>query len=199
MRCNYSAILRLLRLQGNKSSVVPAFFINRRLMIFAQTEIMIQRIQSVYLLAVAVAGILMYFFPLVSLVPSSVSSSPVIYHMSVLQVEMLSGGQTSVYIRYWPSLILNAFIIAFSVYVILQYKKRPFQIKCANILMLLLIAELAILAFDVERLKSSAAPDHMTTYNVFTAIPIIQVILARLALSGIKKDEALVRSADRLR
>lgn len=197
--CNYTAIVRLKRLQGNKSSFVPAFFINRRLMIFAQTAFMIQRIQSIYLLAVAISGILMYFFPLVSLVPSAASASPVIYHLSALQVEILDGGQTSVYVRYWPSLILNAFIVAFSVYTILQFRKRPFQVKCANVLLLLIIAELALMAFDVERLKSSAAPDHMTAYNIFTAIPIIQVILARMAVSGIKKDEALVRSADRLR
>ena len=160
---------------------------------------MIQRIQSVYLLLVAVIGVLLYGFPLVSLVPSQAGSSPAIYHLSALQVESLVNGTSVLYVRYWPTLILNALIIAFSVFTILQYKKRSFQLKCANGLMLMILVLLVLLALDIERLRSGAAASHMITFNVYTALPVIQVILVRMAAGGIKKDEALVRSADRLR
>lgn len=168
-------------------------------MIFAEKQKMIQRIQSVYLLLVAVSGILMFFFPLVSLVPSATSAAPTVYHLSALKVELLDAGSVSVYVRYWPSLVVNVLVIAFSVFTLLQFRKRPFQIKCANFLLLLIVCELVLLAFNVERLKSSVAPDHITSYNVFSVIPVIQVMLARFAVSAIRKDEALVRSADRLR
>ena len=160
---------------------------------------MIQRIQTVYLLVVAVIGVLLYCFPLVSLVPSQQGALPVIYHLSALQVESLVNGTSQLYVRYWPTLVLNALIIAFSVYTVLQYKERPFQIKCANGLMLMMLVLLVLFALDVERLRSGAASTHMIAYNVYSALPVIQIILVRMAVGAIKKDEALVRSADRLR
>lgn len=160
---------------------------------------MIQRIQSVYLLFVAVIGILLYGFPVVSLVPSQAGASPAIYHISALQVESLVNGTSVLYVRYWPTLILNAIIIAFTIFTILQYKKRSFQIKCANGLMLMVLVLLVLFALDIERLRSGAAASHMIAYNVYTALPVIQVILVRMAIGGIRKDEALIRSADRLR
>ena len=160
---------------------------------------MIQRIQSVYLLLVAVTGILLYGFPIVSLVPSQAGTSPAIYHISALQVESLINGTSQLYVRYWPTLILNALIIAFAFFTILQYKKRSLQVKCANCLMLMILVLLVLLALDIERLRSGAASSHMIAYNIYSALPVIQLILVRMAVGGIKKDEALVRSADRLR
>lgn len=175
------------------------FFINSLMLIFAERYPMIQRIQSVYLLLVAVIGVLLYCFPLVSLVPSQAGALPVIYHISALQVESLVNGTSDLYVRYWPTLVLNALIIAFSFYTILQYKKRPLQIKCANGLMLMILVLLVLFALDVDRLRSGAASTHMIAYNLYSALPVIQVVLVRMAVGGIKKDEALVRSADRLR
>lgn len=98
-----------------------------------------------------------------------------------------------------PTLILTAVIIAFSVVTILQFKKRLQQIKFTHLLMILLIAQVLLLAFDVEQLRGVAGEGYMISYNVFTILPVLQIIFCRLATAGIKKDEALVRSADRLR
>ena len=160
---------------------------------------MIQRLQTVYLALVAIIGMCMYFFPLVSLVPSAAGSLPTIYHISALQVTMLENGTESMLVRYWPTLILTAVIIAFSVVTILQYKKRLQQIKFTHLLMILLIAQVLLLAFDVEQLRGVAGEGYMISYNVFTILPVLQIVFCRLATAGIKKDEALVRSADRLR
>jgi hypothetical protein len=112
---------------------------------------------------------------------------------------MLDNGTESMLVRYWPTLILTAVIIAFSVVTILQYKKRLQQIKFTHLLMILLIAQVLLLAFDVEQLRGVAGEGYMISYNVFTILPVLQIVFCRLATAGIKKDEALVRSADRLR
>lgn len=160
---------------------------------------MIQRIQTIYLALVALAGILMYFFPFVSLVPETANADTVIYHVSALQVELLNNGVSSVFMRYWPMVILNTLIVAFSVYVILMYKTRSKQIKLSHLLLILILAQLTLVVYDVSSLKHVAGEGYMISYNVFSLLPLLQIVCTRLAAAAIRKDEALVRSADRLR
>ncbi|MBL7923895.1 MAG: DUF4293 domain-containing protein [Bacteroidia bacterium] len=160
---------------------------------------MIQRIQSVYLILVALAGILMYFFPVVSLVPSGAEAEPVIYHLSALKVETLLNGSSSLLMRYWPMVLLNALVIAFAALVVMQYKNRKKQITYTHMLLLLVLAQIVMIIYDVDLLLKVAGGAHMISYNAFSILPLLQILFTRLATSAIKKDEDLVRSADRLR
>ncbi len=160
---------------------------------------MIQRIQTVYLLCTAICGILMYFFPLVSLVPSDETASPAIYHISALDVKVIEDGNASILMRLWPVVILNALIIAFSVFTLLQFRQRVKQIRYTHLLLLMILAQLVFLIFDVEKLSKVAGPGHMMTMGIYSVLPLLQLICTRLATGAIKKDEALVRSAYRLR
>jgi Domain of unknown function (DUF4293) len=160
---------------------------------------MIQRIQSVYLFIVALAGIFMFIYPFVSLVPNTQDADPSIYHMSSLKIEVLLNGAASVFMRLWPMVVLNTVVIAFSIFTLIQFKNRKTQISYTNFLMFLIIGEIVLIAYDVNNLNNAVGAGHSISFTVFTFLPILQIVFTRLATSAIKKDEALVRSADRLR
>jgi len=89
---------------------------------------------------------------------------------------------------------LDAGIVAvLSLIAIFTYKKRKLQIKiCFAMLYLLILAYLLHIYFNYYSLSISEIP--------FTLIfPTIAGIFIYLAILGIKKDERLVRSLDRLR
>lgn len=160
---------------------------------------MIQRIQSVYLLLVSIAGALMFIYPFVSLVPDSTGADPAIYFVSSLNIEVLLNGKSAVFMRLWPMVILNMIIITFALFALLQYKKRKTQIIYSHILLFLILGQIALIAFDVNTLNTAVGAGHSISFTVFTLLPLLQILFTRLATSAIKGDEALVRSADRLR
>ena len=160
---------------------------------------MIQRIQTVYLLLVAISGLLMFFLHLVSLIPLQPAVETAVYHLSMLRTEKLVNGESSMVMREWPGVVMNVVVIALSVLVILQYRNRKKQIRSSHLLLLLILINVVMMIFDVEKLRSILGDGYMLTYNVFSLIPVLQLLFSRLATSAIKRDEALVRSADRLR
>ena len=160
---------------------------------------MIQRIQTVYLLLVALIGGLLYVYPLVSLVPANANAEPVVYHVSALKVEMLINGTSDLMMRFWPVVVLNALVIAFALLIVFQYRNRRRQMNYTQLLLLLNLAQIVLLVVDVDRLRSIAGTNHQVSYSVFAVLPVIQLVLTRLAITAIKKDDELVRSADRLR
>lgn len=160
---------------------------------------MIQRIQSVYLVLVALCGLGLYFFPIISLVPETASADPSVYHFNALQVDRITNGASELLVRPWPILVLNAMLVAGSLFIVFQYRSRKQQIRFTHVLFLAVLVELVLILFDAESLKSSAGMGHMLSFNFWSALPLLMLVFTRLALAAIKRDEALVRSADRLR
>ncbi|GHS91927.1 hypothetical protein FACS1894174_08800 [Bacteroidia bacterium] len=74
---------------------------------------------------------------------------------------------------------------------IFYYKKRPLQIKLCYVLLFLLIAILTFIGitFGADALK----------IKFLVIIPLISLVLDVLAIQGIKKDNKLIKSLDRLR
>lgn len=160
---------------------------------------MIQRIQSVYLLLVALSGIFMFIYPFVSLVPNTPDADPAIYYMSSLKIEVLLNGTASVFMRLWPMVILNTVIIAFALFTLVQFKNRKSQIAYTYFLFFLLMGEIILIIYDMNSLNNAVGAGHSISFTVFSILPVLQIVFTRLATTAIKKDEALVRSADRLR
>jgi len=93
------------------------------------------------------------------------------------------------------SFVLSIFL---TVYAILQYRNRKFQIRLIQLAMLLqpiIGAVVFIYGNKMAKLVDGASVD----YNPALAMLLLNVILYYLALRGVMKDEELVRSADRLR
>jgi hypothetical protein len=84
-----------------------------------------------------------------------------------------------------------------SIITIFLYKKRNIQVRICFAIMFLLVLIYAIsFAFDRQLLPSTELFQNIRFTFTF---PLIAFILVYLALRGVKKDEKLVRSLDRLR
>lgn len=151
---------------------------------------MIQRIQTIYLLAVTVLTALMFYFPFVLALEEDVLCEFSFSGLKVVNGEFIS----PVYPLF--GIILTALLVAFVS--IFFYKKRMLQIRM-NIFNLILfffvylVGGVYFFIFKNEFMLSEISVE-------FAAIlPAINIILTYLAIRSIGADEALVKSLDRLR
>ena len=143
---------------------------------------MIQRIQTVYLLlASIVSGVLIFVFNLWESLKSS------IYALDFL-------GSDSYVLKLIPVLFLASAILAFVAIFIFKNRKLQFVIGRLTILINLIL--LGLLIYLSLTLPGEAA---VSEKGIGMFIPILAILLIVLANKAIKKDEDLVKSADRLR
>lgn len=96
-----------------------------------------------------------------------------------------------------PMSILIAICLAICAITIFLYKKRMLQIRlCVGNIVLLVGLE--GLMFYYVRLAKQAVGG-LSSYNIVFIFPLVSAILIFLALRAIARDEALVKSLDRLR
>ncbi len=134
---------------------------------------MIQRIQSIYLLLAAVSnGMVIFLMPLYLLEgkPQMILDDPTFMIMTVL------------------STIISLFSIV-------RYRNRQQQVVSGRINIILNFVLFGLLLFMYFTLQKEA----QVMLHGGSFMPIISVVLISLANRAILKDEALVRSADRLR
>jgi hypothetical protein len=137
---------------------------------------MIQRIQTIYLiLAFVVAGILPFLFPLWS----------------------MSDGKEYFFMQNQVYVILLGLSTTLTVVSIVSYKKRQnqFVIGRLNIILNLILLGL----FVYRSLNVSGETDLVSEKGIGMFLPIAAIVLLVVANKAIKKDEDLVKSADRLR
>jgi len=97
----------------------------------------------------------------------------------------------------WMIVIDAGAVAVLAAIVIFLYKKRDLQVKISYAMLLLLVLMYALyFIFDWHYLSFTELFRHVRFTFLF---PFIAFILVYLAIRGIKKDEKLVRSLDRLR
>jgi hypothetical protein len=144
---------------------------------------MIQRIQSIFFALAGILSILMFVLPLFSMDVLGVNTT----------FRITEGIPYGVVLS-----ILAGATIGLPFATIFQYKNRPLQSMLALINQLLLVGLLVscVLSFDSAR---NVSPDIKASAGPAMFFPIAAIILTMLARRAVKKDEALVRSADRIR
>jgi hypothetical protein len=150
---------------------------------------MIQRIQSVYLLAAFILFALCFFIPMAGLISSTGMSDS--YNLQGLH----SGKSIGI-----TGNLLMIFSVTLAIFIfanIFQYNNRKRQIKVCFFLIILLLISNAIGFYQLMMIHKTMGL--MISYQIPLIFPIISAILIYLASRGIKKDEELVRSYDRLR
>lgn len=165
---------------------------------------MIQRIQTVYLALVFIFSSVGLF----STIGEWMVADSVVAHFSSFTfgadgaykaLDSASGP--------WGLGILLVMVMFLSLISIMLFRKRMRQLRLTILSTILLVGYLATYAFIVYQygLKIEdavqAAPDLAPVFHLpFMALfPVISIILNCLAIHGIRKDEALVRSLDRIR
>ncbi|NQV52174.1 MAG: DUF4293 domain-containing protein [Flavobacteriales bacterium] len=144
---------------------------------------MLQRIQTLYILfALAAVGSSLAFDWVTYTVNGETSSFMTDSNAIVMQVLVGLSGITSIT-------------------VIARFKNRKAQMKLANVAMLDMLVIFAAFGFlHYQQIQSFAVTEGLDlSYDLAPALPIVALVLLWMAKKGIKKDDDLVRSVDRLR
>ncbi len=157
---------------------------------------MIQRIQSVFL---AVSAVVTALFAFLTFASFEVNGN--IYYMKVLG---LYYQDTSEVLFEAPNMSLSAvalFGILLSVSAIFQYKNRTTQLRLVSLGIVAQLASIALVFFATsfvpEALFEGTIPQ--INYKWVSFLPVCSVVFMVLAMRAIKKDEALIKSLDRIR
>lgn len=147
---------------------------------------MIQRIQSVYLLISTILIGLLFLLPF-----AEIAKDGAIYLFNFKGV-LLDGAVKS---NGLVVPVLLVMIIALNVLAIFSYSNRGKQVKLVWGAMLML-AVLLVLFVYFTYLSFSGA---QISFKLGAVLPLISIILNYLAIRAINKDDALIRSIDRIR
>ncbi len=88
-------------------------------------------------------------------------------------------------------------ILILSVTALFLFKKRKIQLKLAGVIILLIIVFIGLMLYHLFWVAGKYQADLVPGYKMF--IPLLILVFGILAYRGIKRDENLVRSYDRLR
>lgn len=152
---------------------------------------MIQRIQTVYL-AISVVLLMLPVFLNWNFATAGD------YQLTAISVSQITDGVAENVMSSFPiagTIMLSLFL---TIYGIMQFKNRKFQIKLVQGALLVLLFAGGIIFFYADKI-SGLASDNTVSYSPTLAVLAASAILYFLALRGIKRDDELVRSADRLR
>lgn len=155
---------------------------------------MIQRIQTVYL---ALAAVLLVIPTIFNLNWASMESEAGAFVLTSVSINR-TGATTELVESAFPIAAAIALALLATVYAIMQYKNRKFQMKLAQAASALNLAVVVVVFYYADRM-SGLAEGGSVSYSPTLAILLANVVLCFLAYRGIKKDDELVRSADRLR
>ena len=150
---------------------------------------MIQRIQTLYLLAVMALGIALIWLPVVQFVTPEEAAELQIWEMSALGGVPLPG--------LWGLLVTTILIPALALIDIFLYRKRLLQARLNIFTVMLCLGYYGVLAIYIWQAKLALGVDwHLMPWASF---PLVCLVLTLMATRRILKDEALVRAADRIR
>jgi len=155
---------------------------------------MIQRIQSLYLLLTSLLSILFLKGAFLTFFDNTGSS----FEIFLSGIMKYTGNADPVKVgEVWLILILSVIIPILSIVIISLYKKRDYQLILTKILIILISTFIcASIAYSFIIISKYEAA-FISWYKLI--IPVIQLILSILACRGIKKDDDLIKSYDRLR
>lgn len=156
---------------------------------------MIQRIQTVYLALAIVLSVLLVFLRLTL---AALVAEVGVYELNSVSILLQKEVGSEAIMSSFPitgAIMLGVFL---SVYSIMQYKNRKFQVKLVQAALFVQLIVGALVFFYADKL-SAFDVSAQVSYKPVIAILLVNVLLYFLALRGIKSDDALVRSADRLR
>ncbi|MEI6435794.1 MAG: DUF4293 domain-containing protein [Bacteroidota bacterium] len=158
---------------------------------------MLQRIQTIYLALVAIACILLFFFPLAFFYNEMEGN----YRFFIYGVQSMDPDPKVVFGSFFaiPLIFFVVVSFIFAVSAIFLYKNRPLQNRlCTFNVLTNIVFIMVVFFFYITRIKSMTSTE--PEYNYFgMVLPLISLALLILASRAIMKDEALVKSTDRLR
>lgn len=166
----------------------------KKLSLQSNFYIMIQRIQTLYLLFAAIAASIMFFFPL------AIFYGEHNFELFIYELKFFDPNPTLNVGEYFllPLLGVVVLIIFLSLLSIFNFKSRKRQMMLIKVNMALTLILLAGYFFGYIGLLE----DHVGNppeYQFTSFMPALIFLFLLLANRGVQKDEKLIRSMDRLR
>jgi hypothetical protein len=152
---------------------------------------MIQRIQSLYLFVVAFACGLLFFFPMIDY--TNVAGT---YKLYATGLKYFGDITTTAFHLPLFALIMASMILALAT--IFFFKNRRVQGLLVSINLLLNVALVAVVFLVYSRIFEKQL-NTLSSYQFGMYIPLISLVFLVMASRAIRKDEAMVKSTDRLR
>lgn len=149
---------------------------------------MLQRKQTIYFLLAGIISVVLIFAPLAVL-----KFNGQVYLFTVSGIKSVSPG-TILGISTIPLFILLTVISGINFIVIFLYKNRQFQMKLCVLNLVFIVGLSALIIFHLVSISASEI-----NYSWGLIIPVVILILIILAYLGVRKDEKLVKSLDRIR
>jgi len=155
---------------------------------------MIQRIQTIFLVLVVLLGVVASFLPLLEFNGYEAS-----YLMNAYKTVLSDGTMLT---KNMGVGALQGIIQLVALATIFLFKKRQLQIKLGKLNILLIAFQIAaiVLYSDVVREAIGPNPEEIiVSLKLGAIIPVLSLLFSYLAVYFIKKDDKMVRAADRLR
>lgn len=158
---------------------------------------MIQRIQSIYIVLAAMAGALTFFFPFAHFYSDGAEIAEYamfgVFNIQSQLVEM-SGPYP------FPAWIFGAQAVILPILALFLFRNRNTQIRLVKLGYLLNLGFIVYLFFAIDKINETLYEGALSiVYHVGFFMPVAAILFYFLALRGIKKDEALIKSLDRIR
>lgn len=151
---------------------------------------MIQRIQSLFLLIVSITTLFVMFTPLLSYTDNSS-----IYKLVATGLKAETG---ELVFNTFPLLVLSGIAFLFAAISIALYKKRMLQIRLSIFGLVLQLGFYGLLYYMHYQIGADTKIEFLS-FHIPSVFPVVNAILLFLTIRAIGKDEALVRSLDRIR
>ncbi len=163
---------------------------------------MIQRIQTVFLFFVALSMLGILFFPLWQKMDLSSSEIATMDAFFVRFEKFGDGNENSVVISkmdVWYMIIPAILSAVVAIISIFTYKNRLRQIQFGALNSLLIATTMGLALFFIQKAERLLALDLQGNYLFGFYLPVSALLFNLLANRFIRRDESLVRSADRIR
>lgn len=149
---------------------------------------MIQRVQSLYILLSTGLFALLFALPFAEII----DASGAIYTFDAFGVKANSGELIQ---NAWAIALLLGMVLIFELVALFLFKKRILQMRILTFVMLLCLGLVGLFFFFLLKSFNNAT----MSYHVALVFPLVAAVLNYLAIRAIGKDEALIRSVDRIR
>ena len=151
---------------------------------------MIQRIQTVYLLAATIFIVMFYVFPVATFNTDLFSYE--FYNCHISHPENIE-----VPVALFPLAVIPLLSGLISFITIFLFKNRKLQVKFSKINLLIIVSILALTVYYFIKINNLLGGE--VKYGIAGIFPVSAFVMIVLANRAIRKDEELVKAADRIR
>jgi hypothetical protein len=157
---------------------------------------MIQRIQTIYLMLAFIALALLFTqLPIAVFQLQNVGEIPFNIISKFQNPDLSQDVYTN--INTLPLILINGVLVLLIFISVFLYRNRPLQLRLTMIGFLVNVILIIIIFYTADSMQSQLNVE--AQYKLGTILPLISMVLLILASKAIRKDEKLVKAADRLR